>query len=308
MDASWTEIEIENCPPLKPEEESMIEMHSLINIFSVLHGELVLLGLVLANNDSYLEEGLTEVEQMVDALRHPDRSRPALRGLAAFRSRIDSQVAAALDRHPDSRHLPEVRDSLNNMEAVMIILTKRVDEILSRDDWNRWERIPVERLYSNFMEVFEAMEKHSRGRYRIIYNLAQQEARDYYVRLDLSTADNSRTLLVPSVIIDVLRDLLANSRKYTPLGGKISAGLFESATSVRLVVEDTGRGIPTEEITKVVEFGRRGSNVGDVRTLGGGFGLTKALRVTKSLGGRLWIASRLGSGTRVRLEVPRPPV
>jgi hypothetical protein len=43
-----------------------------------------------------------------------------------------------------------------------------------------------------------------------------------------------------------------------------------------------------------------------VRTMGGGFGLTKAFLTTKQFGGRFWIASAVGVGTRIRIHVPRP--
>ena len=42
------------------------------------------------------------------------------------------------------------------------------------------------------------------------------------------------------------------------------------------------------------------------RTMGGGFGLTKAFLVTKQFGGRFWIASEVGVGTRIRIQIPRP--
>jgi len=40
--------------------------------------------------------------------------------------------------------------------------------------------------------------------------------------------------------------------------------------------------------------------------MGGGFGLTKAFLVTKRLGGRMWIRSAVGAGTRITLKVPLP--
>jgi signal transduction histidine kinase len=40
--------------------------------------------------------------------------------------------------------------------------------------------------------------------------------------------------------------------------------------------------------------------------MGGGFGLTKAFLVTKQFGGRMWIKSELGVGTRITLKLPRP--
>ncbi len=154
-------------------------------------------------------------------------------------------------------------------------------------------------------EVFAAIEKNSRGRFRIIYNAALQQPQDYYVDFKIESSSGDR-LRMPAVFQDVLRDLIGNARKYTAVGGHITAALHEDPTVLRLLVEDTGRGIPPDELAKVVHFGQRASNVGNVRTMGGGFGLTKAFLATKQFGGRFWLASELGVGTRVRIHVPRP--
>jgi signal transduction histidine kinase len=83
-------------------------------------------------------------------------------------------------------------------------------------------------------------------------------------------------------------------------------GLYESANELRFVIQDTGCGIPADEIVTVVQYGRRGSNVRHVRTMGGGFGLTKAFLVTQRFGGRFWIKSEIGVGTRITLVLPTP--
>ncbi|MFP4244276.1 MAG: sensor histidine kinase, partial [Ectothiorhodospira sp.] len=109
----------------------------------------------------------------------------------------------------------------------------------------------------------------------------------------------------PAVFQDVIRDLLANARKYTPPGGRILAGLKDTGSELRFVVEDSGMGIPEHQIQQVVDFGFRADNVRDRRTQGGGFGLTKAYWVTRRCGGRMWIDSALGLGTRIRIQLPR---
>jgi signal transduction histidine kinase len=71
-----------------------------------------------------------------------------------------------------------------------------------------------------------------------------------------------------------------------------------------LVVEDTGKGIPADEIEQVVNYGTRARNVQDQETKGGGFGLTKAWFVTKQFDGRLWIESEEKIGTTITLQLP----
>jgi signal transduction histidine kinase len=104
---------------------------------------------------------------------------------------------------------------------------------------------------------------------------------------------------------DVIRDLIANARKYTQAGGRINIGISQKEDAFKFVVEDNGYGIPSNELQSIVEFGYRGSNVeSSIRTMGGGFGLTKALYVTQKYLGKFWIDSELDKGTKITLEIP----
>ncbi|MEX2586354.1 MAG: ATP-binding protein, partial [Balneolaceae bacterium] len=149
-----------------------------------------------------------------------------------------------------------------------------------------------------------AVEKNSRGRYRIVYNIAKQETNDYLVHVNIDS-DQSGRLYMPLLVKDTIRDLIANARKYTPPGGKIDIGLTIHEGILRFVIEDNGRGIPRDEIGHVVKYGYRASNVIDeVKTMGNGLGLTKAHYVINRFGGRLWIDSADYGGTTIRFELP----
>jgi signal transduction histidine kinase len=150
------------------------------------------------------------------------------------------------------------------------------------------------------------MQKNSRGRYKIIYNIAEQEKRDYLVNFAIDSELNG-TIFMPLILKDVIRDLVANARKYTPPGEGITVGISQKKEVLRFVIEDSGIGIPEDEIEKVIDYGYRASNVRDkVRTMGGGFGLTKAYHVVQQYNGEMWIESELGEGTKIRVEIPIP--
>ena len=300
------EIEITEIPPLKPSEQSLLVMHTLLNVFNVLRGELMLIGLTLAHDDALLVRGLALCDELIASLENPKASLAAARQVDAHATTIFAEIDAALTARPEKREDAEILESQANLESVFAILRVRARELLARAQHpDRWEEFSVAELRRNFDEVFAAFEKNSHGRFRIIYNAALQEPLDYYLdfKIDSSAGDRLR---MPAVFQDVLRDLVANARKYTAPGGRITAALYEDSTVLRLVVEDTGRGIPAEELATVVHFGRRATNVGDVRTMGGGFGLTKAFLTASQFGGRFWIASEVGVGTRIRIHVPRP--
>lgn len=300
------EQEILTIPPLHPGQSSLLDMHSVLNVLNVLYGELTLLGLTLADDDQLLRPALELCEQFQKDLSDPAAS---LRHAAAMNQTIfiiERTISLELDRRPEKRGDPAVQDSLANIRSVYKVMEVRAREILARAQApGDWVEMPIEELRTDFQRVFAAIEKNSHGRFRIIYNLGQQEPADYYIDLAMESPDG-RTISLPMIFKDVIRDLLANARKYTPVGGTISAGLYETATLLKFTIQDTGRGIPPDELQTVMHYGRRGSNVGEVRTMGGGFGLTKAFLVTKQFGGRFWIRSELGVGTRIRIEIPRP--
>jgi signal transduction histidine kinase len=301
-----SEIEITEIPPLKPNEQSLLAMHSLLNVFNVLRGELALIGLTLAHDDALLARSLALCDNLIASLPDASGSLAAAAEVDTHAAAIFAEIDAALAAHPEKREDPEIVESLANLNSVFAILGVRARELLARAQHpDRWEEFSADELRRNFYAAFAAFEKNSRGRFRITYNAALQEQRDYYFdfRIESSAGDRLR---MPAVFQDVLRDLVANARKYTAPGGHITAALYEDPAMLRVVVRDTGRGIPEKELATVVHFGRRATNVSDVRSLGGGFGLTKAFLATKQFGGRFWIASEVGVGTRIRIHVPRP--
>jgi signal transduction histidine kinase len=302
------EVEITEMPPLEPGQQSLLDMHSVLNVLNVLRGELAVLGLTLAGDAELLRPALACCDDLTSGLSDPAASFTMARELERHEAEILTEIDREIDRRLGARGSPEIAESLANVHSVFAIMRVRARELLARASQpDRWETYPLGELRRNFLDVFAAIERNAKGRYRITYNAALQRPADYYFDFRLESASGDR-IQMPPVFQDVLRDLIANARKYTAPGGRITAALYEDAEALRLVVEDTGRGIPQDELPAVVQFGKRASNVADVRTMGGGFGLTKAFFATKQFGGRFWIASQLGAGTRVRIELPLPRV
>ena len=300
------EIEITEIPPLSPGELSLLDMHSIANVLNVLRCELTVLGLLAADRDNYFPDGLAVCDSLRASLRDHEAALRTATRIEEFEHIVFTELTVKLE-HPPRRPDPrDISESLDNLRAVFAILKVRAMEILARAGApDRWAPFDLDKLRADFLAVFAAIERNSKGRYRILYNAARKEADDYYIDFKFESAGGG-ALLMPPVFQDTMRDLVANARKYTAPGGSITAALYEDDRELRFVVSDTGRGIPEAELATVVEFGKRASNVGNVRTMGGGFGLTKAFMVTKRFGGRFWIASELGRGTRIRIAIPRP--
>ena len=302
-----TEIEIVAIPELTDGQDSLMDLHSVLNLLNVIHGELTVMGLELADDPELMNDGLKRCESMKADLMNPAASLRHIESLPETKAEIDAIVAATLVRFPQQAELQSVQESVGNIAAVFQIFEVRAREILARKkEPGKWVEMSIDDIQADFQSVFAAMEKHSHGRYRILCNLAMQESNDYFVDFAVQADEGRDTIAMPLIFKDVMRDLIANARKYSPLGSSIIVGLYESSDSLKFVVQDTGRGIPASEIKKVFEYGERGSNVEGVRTMGGGFGLTKAFYITKQFGGRFWITSEVDQGTRIRIELPRP--
>lgn len=295
------------CPlSLTIEEETLIDMHSLLNVMGVITYELIQIG-KLMNEPFALGEAIESNANTAEMLRDRKSALRLVEGVDEFIEGLESLIEKEAGNHRLLEN-PQLVASRQNLRAIFNILKIRAVEIAARmEDPGAWVRHEVSRLRKNFIDVFQAIERNSHGGYRIVYNIAEHEEGNYFVSFEINSALKDHVYM-PAVFQDVMRDLVANARKYTKPGGYVIAGLAQSSDHLRYVVFDNGIGIPPHEIEKMVQFGLRGSNVRDRPTRGGGFGLTKAYYVTRKFGGRLWIDSTgvEGEGTRIEIILPLP--
>jgi two-component system cell cycle sensor histidine kinase PleC len=110
-------------------------------------------------------------------------------------------------------------------------------------------------------------------------------------------------------IRQVCLNLLSNAIKFTPSDGTISLtiGTTESGGQY-LSVNDTGPGIPEEEIPRVLKSFGQGSLAHETAEGGTGLGLPIVMGLTELHGGTFDIKSKLRQGTLVTITLPRERV
>jgi PAS domain S-box-containing protein len=102
----------------------------------------------------------------------------------------------------------------------------------------------------------------------------------------------------------ILLNLLSNSVKFTPSGGRVTVSASHNTEGFRLAVEDTGIGIAAEDIeTALRPFGQIDSRLAR-KYQGTGLGLPLAQSMAELHGGRLELRSTPGEGTTATLWLP----
>jgi len=113
-------------------------------------------------------------------------------------------------------------------------------------------------------------------------------------------------MLNPQRISFAIRSLLDNAIKFTQKGGSVSVEGKMDAKQVKLLIKDTGIGIPQQELAKIFNkfYQVDPEHTGQVR--GFGLGLYYARDFIRSMGGQLYIESQPGQGTVATIEFPLP--
>lgn len=108
----------------------------------------------------------------------------------------------------------------------------------------------------------------------------------------------------PEGLGDLLANLLSNAVRYTPRGGSVTLRVQESEGLLVIEVEDTGIGIPEEDLPWIYEEFFRSGVARDFTPDGSGLGMAIVKAVLEQHGGSISVESTLGEGTRVRVEFP----
>jgi light-regulated signal transduction histidine kinase (bacteriophytochrome) len=101
-------------------------------------------------------------------------------------------------------------------------------------------------------------------------------------------------------IFYVLSNIIGNAIKYTPEGGTITLRTERRRGELLIIVDDTGPGIPPEELAQVFDRYRRGRGSQE----GAGLGLYIAKGIVLAHGGTIWAEAAAGGGSRFCLTLP----
>ena len=205
-----------------------------------------------------------------------------------------AEVAIAKARDPD-----EYRDALASTMEEAARLTRIIDALLflarAEDPRHQVDREPLDvaRELSVVAEFYEA----SASEAGVSIEVSGDAAAPAPI-----VASANRTLLQRAI-----GNLLDNALAHTPRGGRITLSTVRTGATVRVVVADTGEGIPPEHLPHVFDRLYRVAGDRSKNTGGTGLGLAIVRSIAASHGGSVEIASS-PAGTRVTIVLPVLPL
>ena len=110
--------------------------------------------------------------------------------------------------------------------------------------------------------------------------------------------------LDPERMLQVMRNLIGNAVKFTPKGGQVTVTASPVDGKLQVSVQDSGPGIPAENLTTIFEKFQQGNHKGAHTRPGTGLGLAIAKNIITSHGGEIWAESQLGQGSKFFFVLP----
>jgi signal transduction histidine kinase len=143
--------------------------------------------------------------------------------------------------------------------------------------------------------------------------LIQRNVENYRVlaldkKISLKAAVDASLPLVygdPRRLDQILNNLLSNAIKFTGNGGEVEVGAtLANQTLAHVWVRDNGVGIAAHEVGQVFEKYRQGGNVRRSADKGTGLGLVICKMIVEAHGGRIWVESEEGKGSKFSFSLP----
>lgn len=191
----------------------------------------------------------------------------------------------------------KTRDYLNKITVSSRQLLGLINDIL---ELSRLERGNVELNAENFdlrkciaesMDVFRVQAAQSGRQFELALDI-----RDDMVKGD------------PSRLTQVMNNLVSNAMKFTRSGGKVTVKVHQlemlKYAKYQFTVEDTGRGMSEEFLTRIFEPYAREVRFGADNVPGTGLGLSIVKSLVSQMDGQITVESELGKGSRFIVTLP----
>lgn len=130
-------------------------------------------------------------------------------------------------------------------------------------------------------------------------------AREKSIDIEFDTDTEEKIISCdPDKIERIILNLLSNSIKFTEPGGKIFVNIIDEGDNVKIILKDTGIGIPEDKINIIFERFRQASKSLIKNNQGSGIGLSLVKSLVELHNGKINVKSRKNEGSEFIIELP----
>jgi signal transduction histidine kinase len=237
-----------------------------------------------------------ELEMANERLRRVDAERTRFMLLVTHELRapistIHTCVEVALAKHTS----PEaVRDILERIKRRTGELVDLIGDLLrltrAREEASRDEELEITQPAEILQSVVDLMR-------------TEAHSKDLFLSIDIDPG-LAPVRANPERLKLVWTNLLSNAIKYTEPGGIVAVALKQADGNLVATVRDTGIGIAHEDQKRVFEEFYRANNARMLCPVGTGVGLSIVQRIIENYGGRIWVESEPGLGSKFTFTLP----
>ena len=137
-------------------------------------------------------------------------------------------------------------------------------------------------------------------------NILKERALKGGLEIHLDLAPEAELLIMADQrkLKQILFNLLSNAVKFTPAGGTVQLSARRDGECIEIIVADSGIGIREEDIPKLFQAFTQLESVYTKGFEGTGLGLALTRQLVEMHGGRIWVKSEFGAGSRFCFTLP----
>jgi signal transduction histidine kinase len=188
----------------------------------------------------------------------------------------------------------EVKKIIERMKISAINIYSLLENLL---EWSR--------LMRNHMD-FSPEKFNLKNKVEACTGILSENAVKKRIEMEIIIPDNTELIADKHMFDGIMRNLVSNAIKFTPLGGKVTVTSdYESDQSIKISIRDTGIGMCPELISKLFLLTEKTSRAGTEGEPSSGLGLVLCKEFIVKHNGKIWVESEVGKGSTFSFLIPQ---
>jgi signal transduction histidine kinase len=238
--------------------------------------------LALKENEIKLRQLNADKDRFISILGHDLKS--PFNNILGFSEILTDEI--------ESLNKDEINDIAKKINKSAQITNNLLEDILL---WARTQQgnIPFKPQILNFRDICIN-----------ILEILNSNANTKNIEINYSAPDEINVFADIDMFKAALRNLVSNAIKFTNSGGTIKINAEENSESVTISVSDNGVGIAPYDLKKLFDITQVLTTTGTAKETGTGLGLLLCKEFVEKHGGKIWVESEAGKGSKFSFTLP----